>query len=284
MFYIMKKKMIFRLDVIKIRLFIAKLFIVLFSLKVILTLMTIIQPQLAPNLNETGKQPSKAETKEEKKEPKDEPKPIEKLEKSKEEIKEIKTPDKHPKEVADLIKSEDSYRNSIKVETNQESSLVKPQVKEQKESVEQESQSHVPRQAANSSIQSKTIHTHQSKDKIKIFQDEDDSDVEKHLIESRKKLKDQMDNEISEESNPPTPIKSSVKVVLKTTDESAAISEGALKDAKNYLIGVYDKNRTQALRQDPFDYSNDKDLVFEGQQKNDDNIGSLQKYKISFNL
>ena len=63
-----------------------------------------------------------------------------------------------------------------------------------------------------------------------------------------------MDNVLSDWSNPPTPEKIIVKEVVNSTDESAAISEGALKDAKNYISGIYGKNKNNFLRKDPFDY------------------------------
>lgn len=113
----------------------------------------------------------------------------------------------------------------------------------------------------------------ESKEKIKVFKDEDDSDIEEHLKESRKKLKDQMENIGSNPSNPPTPDKSAVKIV-NSTDESAAISEGALKDARNYISGVYGKSKANIMRQDPFDY------VDRNQQYENDKNSSLVKKDI----
>lgn len=101
-----------------------------------------------------------------------------------------------------------------------------------------------------------SLNNKESKERIKVFKD--DSDIEQHLKESRKRLKDQMDNVLSDNSNPPTPDKSVAKVPVNSTDESAAISEGALADARNYISGVYGKSKANFMRQDPFDYV-DKD-------------------------
>lgn len=92
-----------------------------------------------------------------------------------------------------------------------------------------------------------------SKDKIKVFNDDDDSDIEAHLEESRKKLRDPMEQGASDSSAPPTPIKEPVKAVP-TTDGSVAMSEQALKDAHNYISNLYGKMQQSPLKNDPFNY------------------------------
>lgn len=174
-----------------------------------------------------------------------------------------------------MIKSEDSYRKSINVEPSKSKDAENPYTDNISKPVEKNPPSHVPRQATISDNQMKALSSRQSKDKIKIFKDEDDSDVEKHLIESRKRLKDPMDNDASDESDHPTPEKTSAKAVLRTTEESAAISEGALNDAQAYLTGIYDKNKSKAIRQEPFSYPNDKDLILTANGKEDHNLGML---------
>ena len=145
--------------------------------------------------------------------------------------------DKNPKEVAERIKSEDSLINQRKLEEKQAVNEVKNNIP--KSDVNDNSKQHMTQFQKNAEIKKELsqneakliMSNQQSKDKIKIFKDEDDSDIEKHLVESRKRLKDPMDNVNSDGSNPPTPIKSPPKERLRTTEESAAISEGALNDA-----------------------------------------------------
>ena len=92
-----------------------------------------------------------------------------------------------------------------------------------------------------------------SKDKIKVFNDDDDSDIEAHLEESRKKLRDPMEQGVSDSSAPPTPIKEPIKVVP-TTDGSVAMSEQALKDAHNYVSNLYGRMQRTPVKNDPFNY------------------------------
>lgn len=106
-----------------------------------------------------------------------------------------------------------------------------------------------------------TLNKNFSKDKIKVFNEDDESDIEAHLEESRKKFVDPMDNTPSDSSNPPTPIKSQSKAPIYTTDGSVAFSEGAMKDAKNYVQGVYGKGKAHSKIKDPFDYGKESDTV-----------------------
>ena len=59
---------------------------------------------------------------------------------------------------------------------------------------------------------------------------------------------------------------------MHTTDDSAAISEGAMKDARSYLAGVFDKGKTNVMRQEPFTYNMEKEMLFSINGK-DDSLG-----------
>lgn len=102
-----------------------------------------------------------------------------------------------------------------------------------------------------------------SKDKIKVFHDEDD--VEAHLAESRKRLKDPMEQDHSDVSNPATPLKTMSKDVMRNTDESATVSEQTMQDAKHYIQGLYGKSKVagpsnyQPLKNGIEDYPENED-------------------------
>jgi hypothetical protein len=115
-----------------------------------------------------------------------------------------------------------------------------------------------------------------SKDKIKVFNDDDDSDIEAHLEESRKKLRDPMEQGASDSSAPPTPIKESIKAIP-TTDGSVAMSEQALKDAHNYVSNLYGKMQRTPAKNDPFNYNNQNN-----DESDDDNDG-LGRFDLKFN-
>lgn len=101
-----------------------------------------------------------------------------------------------------------------------------------------------------------------SKDKIKVFNEDDDSDIERHFAHSRNKVKDPMES--SDISNPPTPIKVPVKAVI-ATDGSVQLSEQAFKDAKSYVQNLYQgsnvTNMYNMRADQPFDYENKKVFV-----------------------
>lgn len=110
-------------------------------------------------------------------------------------------------------------------------------------------------------LENVTLHKNLSKDKIKVFNEDDDHEIDAHLEESRKKFVDPMDQHGSDSSNPTTPIKIVNKPI--GTDGSLAISEQALKDAKSYISGLYDKKRPQVKA---FNY---------GERESDDGINCL---------
>lgn len=114
----------------------------------------------------------------------------------------------------------------------------------------------------------KSLSKNVSRDKIKVFNEDDDSDIEAHLEESRKKFVDPMEQGNSDSSNPPTPIKQPTKVA-QHTDGSVALSEQAVKDAKSYVQNLYSKNKATNMRKDPFDYGSDRDQISEKEVDDD---------------
>ena len=91
-----------------------------------------------------------------------------------------------------------------------------------------------------------------SKDKIQVFDESDDEEIDKHLAASRQNLRDPMEK--SEASTPPTPEKVPAKIV-EATGSSVQLTEGALKDAKSYVQVLYDRNHNLEKQLNvPFDY------------------------------
>lgn len=91
-----------------------------------------------------------------------------------------------------------------------------------------------------------------SKDKIQVFEESDDEEIDKHLQASRQNLRDPMD--VSEPSIPPTPEKV-VQKIVEATGSSVQLTEGALKDAQNYVQVLYDRNHNLEKQLNvPFDY------------------------------
>jgi hypothetical protein len=95
-----------------------------------------------------------------------------------------------------------------------------------------------------------------------VFNEDDDSDIERHFAHSRNKARDPMES--SDNSNPPTPIKVPIKAVI-ATDGSVQLSEQATKDAKSYVQNLYKgsniiNNYNMRIDQ-PFDYGNSKVFV-----------------------
>jgi hypothetical protein len=106
-----------------------------------------------------------------------------------------------------------------------------------------------------------------SKDKIKVFNEDDDSDIEAHLEESRKKLIDPMDNTENESSTPNTP-KKVVPPPVPNTDSSVAMSETALRDAHNYVGNLYGRTDKATASREPFNYSRGANKADEAADQN----------------
>jgi hypothetical protein len=98
-----------------------------------------------------------------------------------------------------------------------------------------------------------------SKENIKVFEEDDESDFERHFTHSRAKVRDPMES--SDVSSPPTPIVVSAKVPI-CTDGSIQLSEQAVKDANNYVKNLYQSssvnNAYNARDSQPYNYGNSK--------------------------
>jgi hypothetical protein len=98
-----------------------------------------------------------------------------------------------------------------------------------------------------------------SKEQIKVFEEDDESDFERHFTHSRNKIRDPMES--SDHSAPPTPIIVSAKVPI-CTDGSIQLSEQAVKDANTYVKNLYQSssvnNAYNARDNQPYNYGNSK--------------------------
>jgi hypothetical protein len=98
-----------------------------------------------------------------------------------------------------------------------------------------------------------------SKEQIKVFEEDDESDFERHFTQSRTKIRDPMES--SDVSAPPTPVVVSAKVPI-CTDGSVQLSEQAVKDANKYVKNLYQSssvnNAYKARDNEPYNYGNSK--------------------------